>query len=59
MACHQDLAYWQILNGELLDAKDNILKAYKEATAVKDDDYDNSIYLVVDSIIENKNLKEN
>ncbi|OAD91471.1 hypothetical protein A7A78_02960 [Aequorivita soesokkakensis] len=53
----RNLAYWQIMNGELLDAKDNYLKAFKEATAAEDKDFDISTYLTLDKIIDIRNLQ--
>mgnify|MGYP001225734049 CR=1 FL=1 len=52
------LAYWQIMNGELLGAKESYLKAYKEATANGDSEFEIPTYLILDKIVDIKSLKE-
>jgi len=50
------LAYWQILNGELLESKNNFLKAYKVAQSKKDDKFNIPTYLLLDAIVDFENL---
>ncbi|HCE55611.1 MAG TPA: hypothetical protein DER05_11715 [Lutibacter sp.] len=52
------LAYWQMLNGELLESKNNFLKAYKVAKSKGDDEFNIPTYLVLDSIVDFENLNK-
>lgn len=52
----RNLAYWQIMNGELNGAKESYLNAYKEATENEDTEFEIPSYLILDSIIDIKNL---
>ena len=54
----RNLAYWQIMNGELLGAMNNYSKAYEEATADKDVEFEIPTYLVLDAIIDIRTLKK-
>lgn len=52
----RNLAYWQIMNGEINGAKESYLNAYKEATENEDTEFEIPSYLILDSIIDIKNL---
>lgn len=54
----RNLAYWQIMNGELNRAKESFLNAFKEATESGDSEFEIPSYLILDSIIDIKTLKE-
>jgi hypothetical protein len=53
---YRNLGYWQILNGELLEAAKSYLIAYKEAKSNNDEDFTISTYLILDEIIDIKKL---
>lgn len=49
---YRNLGYWQILNGELLNAAKSYLTAYEVAKTNNDEDFTVSTFLVLDKIID-------
>lgn len=53
----RQLGYWQMMNGQLLDSKNSFLKAEEVAKSKADNKFSIPTYLILDSIVDFKNIE--